>query len=155
MAPSWTQRVREAWQWVKSGMTRALGREPAFEEYVGGGGVIEQPEWDDAWRRGEDVFFKGGFIEDLDRGDMIIRNFFEVVDIDYAGKYHVSAEMGYFDKRTQSWEVKFVSANADEIMSRLDWEAAMVQAVKDTEESPKVVWEMGYDFINFLAEERM
>lgn len=150
----WTARVRQAWQYVKAGVVRALGREPAREEYVAGGGEIEPFEWADAWTLGERAFAAGTVVEELRPEAMIVREYFEVVDIDYAGKYHLTAEMSYFDLNTQSWETKFVSTNMDDLATKADWENALIHAVETTEISPPVDWDRGVTFSNFIPEER-
>jgi len=128
---------------------------PSLEQYELGGGIIEPGEWYDAYQRGENAFFKGSLIKDLEQETMIVRHYFEVVDIDYAGKYHLTATVGYFDLATESWETKFVSTNMDEITSREDWEMEMVRALMETEISPRIDWEQGVSFWDYLAEERM
>ncbi len=155
MAFGWTQKVREAWQWVKSGVSLALGREPAFDQYTAGGGEIETAEWESAWSLGERLYEQGRLIQDLPGGAVIDPGYFTPVDIDYAGEFHLTAELHYFDKSTQAWETKFVSTNLDEDATRQDWEAEMIQAVKDTEQSPDIDWTKDYDLFNFTAEMRI
>lgn len=152
---AWTSAVRQAWGWVKAGISRLLGREETLEQYTAGGGEVDAPEWREAWALGEQMYGQGRLIQDMPGEAVITRQWFTPVDIDYAGKYHLSCEMYYFDKRTQSWETKFVSANLDKYATRQDWEAAIIQAVKDTETSPEIDWKQGYDLFNFMAEMRV
>lgn len=154
MAIGWTQRVREAWQWVKAGVSLALGREPAFEQYTAGGGVVEEAEWENAWTLGERLYQQGVRIGQLQPDAVIVPEYFTVVDIDYAGEFHLSAEIYYFDKVTQDWEHKYVSTNLGEAATKQDWEAALIQAMKDTEESPQIDETKGYNFRGWLAERR-
>lgn len=148
----WTSAVRQAWQWVKSGVARVLGREEAREQYVAGGGEIAEYEWEDAWTLGEQMYAQGRLIQDLP-GEAIVSGFyFTPSPADYGGRFHMSAEVEYFNKDTQEWETKVVSTNADELLSLADWEGQMIKAIKDTEISPNIDWDQGVSFYNYQPE---
>ena len=151
----WTSTVRQAWQWVKSGLERAMGRGEAKEQYVEGGGEVEPGEWEDAWQKGERLFAEGKAIGEFEGSAVIPRFMYEVVDIDYAGTFHMTAEVGYFDTSTQTWEEKWVSTNLNELASRDDWDMALIDALLDTETSPDIDWELGISIWGYKAEERM
>lgn len=153
--PAWTSRLRQGWGWVKSGLQRALSVTGALEQYVAGGGEIEEVEWENAWVLGERLWAAGAAIEEFPPRAIIPRWMFTLADIDYAGKYHMTSTLGYFDLDTGTWEEKYVSTNKGELASREDWEMNLIEAVLRTEVSPRIDWEQGVSLWGFLAEERM
>lgn len=132
-----------------------MDRGEAWDQYTAGGGVIEETAWEEAWSLGERLYQQGATIADLEPEAILVPAYFTPVDIDYAGEFHLTAEVEYFDKSTQSWETKFVSTNLDEAATMQDWEEAIKQAVKDTEVSPNVDWKQDFYFLEFVAERRL
>lgn len=149
---TWTQRIREAWGWVKAGVSQLIGRGETLEQYTAGGGEITEREWEDAWALGERLYAQGRKIQDLP-GEAIVSGFYYTPSpCDYGGRFHMSAEIEYFNKATGEWETKFVSTNADDLLSLADWEGQLIQAIQDTEISPNIDWDQGVSFYNYLAE---
>lgn len=154
MSNGWAGRFRQAWGYVKSAVSSALGREESHEQYTAGGGAIPQHEWEDAYALGERMYAQGRAIQDFPGAAIVPRWTFEVVPIDYAGKYHLTAEVEYFNTATGEFETKMVSTNANDLLSRADWEQALLQGIQDTETSAMIDLEQDISFYNFIAEER-
>jgi len=69
-------------------------------------------------------------------------------DIDWRTKYNYIADVRYFNPETQRWEIKYIQAQSDELLTKQDWRMKIEEVFGTLPGSPSYDPERGLEFVS-------
>jgi len=118
----WTSAMRQAWSYVVSAVDRDMSPTSALREYRAGGGAIRTQDWYWEYNVAKEAASTFEAIERLPLSFPIPDIAFTTVDMKWARKYNVVADVSWVDAATGETVRQAITVQSDEVIPLEEWD---------------------------------
>lgn len=129
---TWTNSQKQAFAYIRRGVSTGLSATGALRQYRAGGGAIRDSSWYSLYRR---TFAQEGWRETVKEIPMtyIVReNMFQSTDWDFKEQYIMQMKVSGYSKEIGRRITKWVTVENDKLLTKQEWLWYAQEAVNNT-----------------------